>query len=335
MKIPCFLDAPPESWLEGVDEKDTLDLLFRELRKYLIYTRTEFLPKAKELSATGKPKSTHYQTLLSEVLIFASELPDASIYRIEQSEAHLSPLFGFWRTQGFQLVESKYFQSSDDPLAIQSNFDSSLQFHIQKSLKLQVIDPFFASQICDGSDARDPFGHIARGTPTKIEIFSALTRLYPKDIESWESWLDLNGTVRTSLSEPELHTLCKNRKSREALFIWRLTQQLNRLNAAEIDRHEIEISLYDDRTFPHDRHISFAFRRFPPTEGASVLLHDYFALGNGLTTLGYLGSSRKPSHVYSSDVNRMWTGFGQSVRSETLRAKISKKANSSDWLSIE
>jgi hypothetical protein len=335
MKIPCFLDAPPESWLRGVDEKDTLDLLFRELRRYLIYTRSEFLPKAKELAASGKPKSTHYETLLAEVLIFANELPDSSIYRIEQSEEHLSPLFGFWRTHGFQLVESKYFMSNDDRLAIQSNFDNSLQFHIQKSFKLQVIDPYFASQICAGSDTRDPFGHIARGTPTKIEIFSALNRLRLKDIESWGSWLDFNGKVRTSLSEPELIALCNNRTARESLFIWRLEQQLNKLNDAEIDRHEIEISLYDDSTFPHDRHISFAFRKFPPTEGASVLLHDYFALGNGLTTLGYLGSSRKPSHVYSSDVNRMWSGFGQSIRSETFRAKVSKKANSSEWLPIK
>jgi hypothetical protein len=335
LKVPCFVDAQPEKWFGLNTSVETLNLLISRLGGVLLHTRSSYLGDLRRLAGSHTLLSPFYEKLLTQHLILTQREPNQDFYIFRDSQTGDGALLRGWTSQEMKLKEISY-QSAKYPNSNEATtLDDSIRFHNRNARDITLIDPYFGAQLCQEDSPLVALGEFFRSDVREIRIFTRLPKGETWDVKKWGEWKGKGGETVATISNDELDRISRSRKAFEEQFLWRLQRQLERTTSLVIQK-KVSVSVHDPKTFPHDRHLAFSFPSCDESgKTISAAVKDYFSLGNGLTTLGYLGRYSRVSHVYHSDTERMWTGFGAYEIECSRVAELKKEAQQNDWIQVQ
>lgn len=268
---------------------------------------------------------------MSETLIFTTAEPTHEYFVFRESTSKSGALLCGWGSAEMKLKEYAYQSAKQVNSNQPTSLDDAVRFHNKHARDVTLIDPYFGTQICKSESPAQALREFFSPEISEVSIYTSVPKGKLSELSSWGEWLDSSGKVVNSLSTFDLTLLANNQSAFKRQFLWRLQRQLEKVSHIS-DIQQIRVSLHNAQYFPHDRHLAFSFPSLDdtgrPIKGA---VKDYFSLGNGLTTLGYIGRYDRASHVYHSDTVRMWTGFGPEIRNSSFITVFIKNAGEKSW----
>jgi hypothetical protein len=331
MKIPCYVDVHPHKWFGSDTSIEAIDLLMSRLKDVLLYTRAEYLEDLRQIQKFNSRLAPFYEYLVAECLIFTTFEPDHEYFVFSDSNSNSGALLCGWGSDAMRLKEYEYqspkYPNSNEPTSL----DDAIRFHNKHARDVTLIDPYFGTQLCKSSNPALALREFLSPEITEINIYTSIPKARGSEFSNWGEWLDPSGDIIYSLPDHQFGSLSNNQALFTRQFMWRLKRQLEKLSHMSTSKL-IKVSLHSSANFPHDRHLASSF---PSLDNSGRFIKkptkDHFSLGNGLSTLGYMGRHDRASHVYHSDGIRMWTGFGTEVRENSLIGLFTKEKGEHVW----
>ena len=330
VKIPCALDADPRSWFSDGDDREVVELLWRNLEGILLFVDKELAPEIlSEIKRQGK-FSAHLEELMRRRLVFTDRAKLAGLYRFERANETHGVLIADWRKNDLEIAKRKLFQAFDD---IPVSGGNPTKFHLSIANSVHLIDGFLMA-----TASRRPSVLKRLLVDTAGEIYLYCHFVAPESIENflrvWPREATLNGQYSGYYSREEARSIVRGES--DVPLKERAIRQFHALLNSEMSTprdQKVVVQIFERERFPHDRQMEVIIPAHPsiPKMGTR---EDYFALGSGIESLTLENAApSRVSQIYPSDALHMWSGFSDGMsRHSPLIATLELPANSTSWI---